>query len=273
MGRSGPQDPTDSISPMVSAPSSRDSSDDWESHWEEYAASAERNPAQSFRRRLVEHALGELDHRARLVDIGCGQGDLLRDLHQRYPTAALLGVEQSASGLAEAARKAPDARLVRRDLLVDETVPPDLVGWATHATCAEVLEHVDEPVELLENARAYLAPGCRVVVTVPGGPMSAYDRHIGHRRHYDAGALRDVLERAGYLDVTVQRAGFPAFNLYKAMVIARGRRLIDDAKETSDGGESKVARAVMAAFRPLFHLTLRDFPLGWQLVAAARPRT
>jgi 2-polyprenyl-3-methyl-5-hydroxy-6-metoxy-1,4-benzoquinol methylase len=35
--------------------------------------------------------------------------------------------------------------------------------------CSEVLEHVDRPRELLANAAAYLAPGCRLVVTVPGG--------------------------------------------------------------------------------------------------------
>jgi glycosyltransferase involved in cell wall biosynthesis len=44
---------------------------------------------------------------------------------------------------------------------------------------------VDEPARLLRNARTFLAPGCHLVVTVPGGPRSASDLRIGHRRHYD----------------------------------------------------------------------------------------
>ena len=82
-------------------------------------------------------------------------------------------------------------RTVRvRDLLRDPAPDAEWAGWATHAVCSEVLEHVDEPVVLLRNARSWLAPGCRLVVTVPGGPMSAFDRHIGHRRHFSPGGSR-----------------------------------------------------------------------------------
>ena len=40
-------------------------------------------------------------------------------------------------------------------------------------------------------------PPAPLVVTVPGGPMSAFDHHIGHRRHYDIPDLTALLEGRG----------------------------------------------------------------------------
>ncbi len=57
-------------------------------------------------------------------------------------------------------------------------------AWADFAVCSEVLEHLDDPVLFLKNSAALMSPGCKLIVTVPGGPMSAFDKHIGHRRHF-----------------------------------------------------------------------------------------
>jgi trans-aconitate methyltransferase len=171
--------------------------DEWDNHWEAFAEAASLNPAQRFRRRLVLSLLAPVRGPARVLDIGSGQGDLAADLRERYPRAELRGIDQSRSGVEIAAQKVPAATFIRHDVLETEEPPGGLRGWATHAVCSEVLEHVDDPWRLLWNARHCLAPGCRLVVTVPGGPMSAFDRHIGHRRHFTAGALEGLLEDAG----------------------------------------------------------------------------
>ena len=69
---------------------------------------------------------------------------------------------------------------------------------ATHALRSEVLEHVEHPERLLRNAGSVMAPACRAVITVPGGPMIAFDRHIGHRKHYSRVRLRTLLNKAGF---------------------------------------------------------------------------
>ena len=251
--------------------STSDGVDDWESHWSAYATAAERNPAQEFRRRLIVKQLGQLDASTRLVDIGCGQGDLLRFIHSRFPLAVLAGIDQSSSGLAEASAKVPSARFVRVDLTA-AAIPTELSRWATHATCSEVLEHVDDPVAFLRRAGETLDRSCHLVITVPGGPMSAYDRSIGHRRHYDARSLRDVIAEAGYDVVRLRRCGFPVFNVYKLLVVARGDRLIEEANSSVEGKQSKLTSLATNVFRPAFHFTVPDFRLGWQLLADARPR-
>jgi SAM-dependent methyltransferase len=247
-------------------------SDDWDRHWEHYAETVESNPAQAYRRRITFEMLAEAGAPQRLLDIGSGQGDLLRDAAQRWPEAELLGIELSAAGVAEGERKIPAATFLQRNLLTDKSAPGRYQRWATHAVCSEVLEHVDDPAALLLGARSFLSPRCRLVVTVPGGPRSAFDKYIGHRRHYTPAALRDVLVASGFSVDAVRAAGFPVFNLYKLLVIARGRRLIEDLRRSGDAPDSRLAEAVMRCFTPMFALALPNTRWGWQLVAVAKAR-
>ena len=243
--------------------------DDWDQHWDDYADSAERNPASLYRRRLICESLGSPGPGARIIDIGCGQGDLAAELAAQYPQADVVGVDGSQSGIERAVRKAPRARFFHRDLMDGSHPPDELRAWATHAVCSEVLEHVDDPAGLLRGATALLAPGCRLVVTVPGGPMSAFDRHIGHRTHYRRSTLASVVEGGGLVLERVHRAGWPFFNVYRGLVVARGQRLVAEVSAGS-GSNSLGARVGMAAFRTLFRLNTTDSPWGWQLLAIAR---
>jgi len=79
-----------------------------------------------------------------------------------------------------------------------------------------ILEHVDDPVMVLEHFRKFLAPGGRMFVAVPNAEvlnrrlghlagmlpditeLSDHDRLLGHKRYYTVSTLRADLERAGY---------------------------------------------------------------------------
>jgi SAM-dependent methyltransferase len=246
------------------------SSDDWNRHWRDFADSAASNPAQAYRRFLIFRArdLENVPKPVRLLELGSGQGDLARELIERHPEIELVGTDASDEGLEIARSKVPNALFFHQDLLEPLELPERYLAWATHAVCSEVLEHLDEPITALRNARACLAPGARLVVTVPAGPMSAFDRHIGHRRHYTPALLRRVLEEAGLEVQSLHGAGFPFFNLYRLTVVARGKKLIDDA-----GGDRPLpatARVAMRAFSKLFALNAEVGLRGWQLVAVAQ---
>ena len=171
------------------------SPDDWNRHWQDYGKTAEQNPAQNYRRALIFSLLGAHDsgEGMRILDIGSGQGDMAAALQARFPSAGILGLELSQAGVEISRQKVPGARFVQRDLLDMVNPPEDLRGWATHAVCSEVIEHVDDPCRLLRNARTYMAPGCHLILTAPGGPMSAFDEHIGHRKHWRKQEIEDRL--------------------------------------------------------------------------------
>ncbi len=197
--------------------------DDWDRHWQDYADAAEQNPAQRYRREIVCKLLARhsCTGAARILDVGSGQGDQARDLRRAFPQAEIGGLELSATGIEVSLRKVPDARFVQRNLL-EPGDPGALRCWAQFATCAEVLEHLDDPALFLKNTSEYLAPGCLLIVTVPGGPQSEFDKHIGHRQHFTPAKLRSLLETAGFEVEMAATAGFPFFNLYRMVVISRG---------------------------------------------------
>jgi SAM-dependent methyltransferase len=253
------------VGPTRSAPVSVD---DWNRHWADFGDLAAESPAKAFRHGLVAEALAEHGPPARVLDIGSGSGDLAVRLRAAFPRAELLGLELSRVGVERSRERVSDATFLERNLLEDQQVAEEHRAWATHAGCSEVLEHVENPEILLAHARPYLAPGCRLVVTVPAGPMSAFDRHIGHRRHFTTPSLRQVLEAAGFEVDWVHGAGFPFFNLYRLAVVGRGARLASDVS-TRPGGPPLAARLAMRVFGLLFRVSGTRGRRGWQLVASA----
>lgn len=243
--------------------------DDWNKHWSDYDAVARYNPAQAFRRELVVHWLKERAPAARshLLDIGSGQGDLIAGLTRIFPAVEIAGVEMSATGIAQSREKAPTARFFERDLQLVPSPGDSLISWADLAVCTEVLEHVDDPEKVLANAARFLAPGGQLFITVPGGPMSAFDHYIGHRRHFDVMSLTRLIDAAGLIPVRVCGVGFPFFNLYKNIVIIRGRALIKDAYGERRDQQGLLAKMAMKAFSLVLKRNLNSSSRGWQMTA------
>lgn len=160
----------------------------------------------------------------------------------------------------------PTARVIEAGLypLTDEVAA--LEGWASHAVCSEVLEHVEDPVSLLRNLASCIRNDGTLVITVPGGPRTAFDRAIGHLRHYDTGSAATMVKEAGLVPVRVMASGFPFFNLYRLAVLVRGEKVASDAA----GEPGLLARIVLAFFRWLMPLNLNDIGPGWQIVVVAR---
>jgi SAM-dependent methyltransferase len=245
---------------------------DWDHIWDAYGENSEGNPAIDYREALILKLLGRPPAGSTVLDIGSGQGQFALRLQGRYPDVAVWGVEYSAEGVARsrthAAQRGSAAQFRQVDLL-QPTAVADGQSPATHAVCSEVMEHVDDPVTLIRNAGALLAPGCHLVVTVPGGPRSAFDRHIGHFQHFTAAKLRQVLTDAGYEVQRVLRAGFPFFNLYKLAVIARGKKLITEVEHRAPGETMPLESMMYAFFRFGLRHSLNSAPFGWQMAAVA----
>jgi dolichyl-phosphate beta-glucosyltransferase len=127
-----------------------------------------------------------------LVDLGGGAGGVTAMLGWAPDRVAVL---EGNEALAAQARRHGMGAL--RTSVHD--VP--LAGGAAEVVCLlDVIEHLHDPVAALEEAARVLAPGGRIVVTVPAHQWlwSAADEQLGHVRRYDRRSLRNVLAAAGF---------------------------------------------------------------------------
>jgi SAM-dependent methyltransferase len=119
---------------------------------------------------------------ASIVEIGCGSGDVLAELHRRRLSPVLDGFELSHRA-AEIARGRNVARRV--EAFDGEHVPAETSGYDL-AILTHVIEHVADPLPLLREA-ARVAP--HVIVEVP----------LEDNRSARRPAKRDLAEAAGHV--------------------------------------------------------------------------
>jgi SAM-dependent methyltransferase len=129
-----------------------------------------------------------------VLEVGCGTGNVLRVLRKACPSCTVAGVELWRDGLRHA-RTRSDAALVQADVRewpFGRQV--DLVGMF------DVLEHIPEDRKTLVALRQCLAPGGRLLLTVPAHQSlwSYFDEAAKHCRRYSPDDIRQKLTEAGF---------------------------------------------------------------------------
>lgn len=235
-----------------------------EALWSQYAKANEENPAQRHRWHLVARAI-PVDARV-IVDLGCGSGALLEQLGETRPQARLVGLDVEPRALLVARGRLPEAAFLEADLETGESPgAAALLGAVDAVVCSEVLEHLGQPAAAVELAHRLLGASGRFVVTVPAGPMTQFDRLIGHRRHYTVQDVRTLLTAGGFRVRQVYRWGFPFHSLFR-MAMAVFPRAVE---RYSDARMSVLERAVLRILYWLFFLNARSAYVGRQIVAVA----
>lgn len=244
-------------------------SDDWNAMWSEQS-DVPLSPAQNFRQSLIIQEIQNYAPKT-LLDVGFGLGFLLQEVAIRYPEMSLFGIEQSSVGLREAKEKVPSARLWNLDINSNPASWPSEVRdlRLDLVVASEVAEHLDYPEVALANLRSLIKPGGLILVTVPGGPITKFDRVIGHRQHFDRTSVEKLLVKAGFKIETVEAAGFPFHNLYKLMVLLRGVKLTGDLSAFGTN-QNRAGRIFLAVFSLLFKFNRKQGSHGWQIIAVAR---
>ncbi|MBW8810837.1 MAG: trans-aconitate 2-methyltransferase [Lysobacter sp.] len=127
------------------------------------------------------------EHPRRVVDLGCGPGNLTRALAQRWPEATLEASDNSPEMVAAARAAGIDAQLVD---VRDWTPRPDTDVLISNA----VLQWVPEHRELLRRWPYELPPGAWMAIQVPGNfdaPSHALTRELAASAAW-AARLADV---------------------------------------------------------------------------------
>jgi 3' terminal RNA ribose 2'-O-methyltransferase Hen1 len=157
-------------------------------------AADERLPSLAERRRAAILAELRAAGAARVVDLGCGEGRLLRDLLDESSFTEVVGVDVAAGALRSAAARLrldqlPERQRARVRLLQGSlTYADDRIAGFDAVVLSEVVEHVDPPrLGALAAAVFGVARPASVLVTTPNAEYNTRWESLpaGHRRHPD----------------------------------------------------------------------------------------
>lgn len=149
-----------------------------------------------------------------ILDVGCGEGSLLKTLMDAHTGAGGTGLEVSDEALALAQRVTPDAQFKACDVAVaalPETY--DLV------VSADVVEHIPDDTAAIRNMAAMTAPGGHLIISTLQGRMRAFEKQVGHVRNYEHGELEEKVRCAGLKIEQVVEWGWPFYSpLYRDLL-------------------------------------------------------
>jgi len=130
----------------------------------------------------------------RVLEVGCGTGNVLRALEQACPRGRVVGMDLFAEGLAFA-RTRTSCPLVQGNLEQPAfDVQFDLIG------AFDVVEHLSDDLQVFRSLHSMLRPGGTLLLTVPAHQSlwSYFDEVSHHCRRYEPADLRRKLNEAGY---------------------------------------------------------------------------
>ncbi|MEQ1881687.1 MAG: class I SAM-dependent methyltransferase, partial [Burkholderiales bacterium] len=108
-----------------------------------------------------------------------------------------------------------------------------------------ILEHVDDPLQILRRYRTFLAPDGKMFLAVPNAEvlnrrlghiagmledvaaLSDNDRLLGHKRYYTVRSLTDVVEQAGYRIEGLEGIYLKPFTTSQIVALQMDRRIIE----------------------------------------------
>jgi Methyltransferase domain len=180
-----------------------------------YSPGVERHFWNYARNRIVQrHLTGMVSKNQIVLDVGCGPGIVVH--HLRTNGLDCLGVELGAPTVP------PHLANHIRTNTTAAALPIEVRSKVSTVLLLDVVEHLEQPTELISELQSALPALQNILITVPARMelWSNYDVHFGHFRRYDRDSLRQLAADAR-LDVLTCKYFFNS--LYPAMWIASHR--------------------------------------------------
>ncbi len=226
-----------------------------------------------WRFKLIQQVLDQLalPSNARMLDAGCGTGQMLKMLQRR---GEAVGLDISPEAIAFAA-----SRGAKNLVLGTVSAPPFEPGAFDVALALDVIEHVDDDLAMLDGLRTLVKPDGAVIITVPAFDFlwSEHDLINHHRRRYTVEMLERRIEEAG---LEIDRITYCNTTLFPAVCairwVQRGlrtfrRRSLDKASSDLHGYPGLINEALYRLMLLETRALKRfDMPFGVSILAVAR---
>lgn len=221
---------------------------------------------------VAARLVNELGPTPRLLEVGCGNGNVLRALKDLWPRASVIGLDLFDEGLRHTRQRCQCETKqgdIRRVKFPDASF--DFIG------IFDVLEHLPDDEDVLRILHSLLAPGGVLLLTVPACPSlwSYFDEAAGHCRRYQSGELDEKLRRNGFQAAYLTHFMTTIFPLLWFKRRKRQRAHGESASALA-AAEMKLPRSANIALRSILQWERwwishsRRLPIGTSLLALAQ---
>jgi SAM-dependent methyltransferase len=167
--------------------------------YEDYARGREPDVYQPDVYRLADVLAGSSG--AAIIDVGCGKGGKLQELSRRH---LVIGID-IGTNIAYCREQHAFGRWIEHDLSEPGALPLDDVNLdGSVIVCADVIEHLVDPMPLLRNLRGCADRGACIVLSTPERSLlhGRWDKgppfNRAHVREWTIGELRALLAYIGF---------------------------------------------------------------------------
>jgi SAM-dependent methyltransferase len=221
---------------------------------------------------VVSRLLPPADPAYRVLEVGCGQGGFGARFSQRYDYT---GIELDPVSCEAAKQRVAEAGGGGEVRLGDFSVLEP--GETFDLVCAfEVIEHIEDDHDAIRAWAEPLRPGGTMLLSTPAWQhrFGAADEMVGHFRRYDPPVMRDLLDGAGLVDITIQHFGAPL-----GYVLEAGRNFVGKRRARAAADSDSMADRTGASGRllqpasPLASMATRYGTAPFRAVQRAFPNT
>jgi 2-polyprenyl-3-methyl-5-hydroxy-6-metoxy-1,4-benzoquinol methylase len=137
-----------------------------------------------------------------ILELGAGSGNISTFLSEKGYAVVASDFYQSSIDI----MKDKGIKAFQYDMINDSPFPEDHLKAYDAVILADVIEHLDDPVKALKNAKKFLKKDGKILITAPAQSIlwTKYDDFCRHKRRYSAQQLVEHLRLAGYTPVKVR---------------------------------------------------------------------
>lgn len=186
----------------------------WEDRWDDMKRYG---PYSRHVRRWIHKFIAPLQFTS-VLDAGCGQGEMLKEILHTYPHVQRVGgIDFSPTSVEITQQRIGKGRFEVLDL---QTQHLDEVYDLTLSI--DVMEHIPDDQAALENL-CRMTGKYALVSSVQGNTLPQWEAEVvGHVRNYRRGELAAKMEKAGFVVERVIEWGFPLYSpLYRWILTQR----------------------------------------------------